>query len=281
MPPPPSTSPTFTSPSSMIPSRPPGRAPTRLLPTGSPCPPGDGSICQRAQTSLGSSWLSGRVGQMMRAAGRSYKGTGHPPASQPALQGADWRRDGPGSRAEAAARVSRQGDARPATGWLAPAGMAVMSGLVVGGVVSILAFLLARYGPAGDGWSFRGNGALAAYALVPASLAGGWAAVVLRSRSHPRWLAWGAAAGVVGLAIAAADAALVPVLGQRANSVAGPVLLLALAAWAALAPLLAATLPAPGVTARAGVVPHLLAAVGWGAGNLGGLSLVGLALAAV
>jgi hypothetical protein len=158
--------------------------------------------------------------------------------------------------------------------------VATVSGLVTGGGVAVLAFLLARYGPAGPGWSFRGNGALAAYAVVPASLAGGWVAVVLRARSHRRWLAWGAAAGIVGLAIGAADAALLPVLGPMADSAAGLVLLLALAAWAALAPILAATLPIPGATAWSGVLPHLLTAAGWCTGNLAGLIVVGLALPA-
>lgn len=156
--------------------------------------------------------------------------------------------------------------------------MATVTGLVVGAGVSVLAFLLARYGPVGPGWSFRGNGALAAYTVVPASLAGGWTAVVLRARSHRRWLALGAAAGALGLAIGAADAALIPVLGPAADGAAGPVLLFALAGWAALAPLVAAILPIPGTATRSGALPHLLAAVAWGAGNVAGLILAGLAL---
>ena len=39
--------------------------------------------------------------------------------------------------------------------------------LVAGAVISVLAFVVARYGPAGDGWSFRGNGALAVYTRSP------------------------------------------------------------------------------------------------------------------
>jgi hypothetical protein len=39
-------------------------------------------------------------------------------------------------------------------------------GVVAGAAVSVLAFYLARYGPSGEGWSFRGNGALAAFTVV-------------------------------------------------------------------------------------------------------------------
>jgi hypothetical protein len=72
-------------------------------------------------------------------------------------------------------------------------------GLLAGAAISVFAFLLARYGPAGDGWSFKGNGALATYTLIPVVLAGGWTALVLRARAIPNWLSLGIGAGVIGL----------------------------------------------------------------------------------
>jgi len=71
-------------------------------------------------------------------------------------------------------------------------GAALFLGLLAGAAVSVLAFYLARYGPSGEGWSFRGNGALAAYTVVPAILAAGWSAVIAyyRGRSRTAFRAW-------------------------------------------------------------------------------------------
>ncbi len=81
-------------------------------------------------------------------------------------------------------------------------------GVAAGAAISVLAFALARYGPAGDSWSFRGNGALAAYTVIPALLAAGWTALVLRYRTRSDWLAIGAGAGLVGLLLAGFDASI-------------------------------------------------------------------------
>jgi len=124
--------------------------------------------------------------------------------------------------------------------------MVAVVGLVAGGAISLLAFLLARYGPAGDSWSFKGNGALAAYTLIPVVLAGGWTALVLRARSIPNWLSLGIGAGAVGLAIALADALLIPLLGTGADQSLGVYLLIALVAWTLVAPGLASRYPAGG-----------------------------------
>lgn len=170
----------------------------------------------------------------------------------------------------------RTGDAE---GWGGLFGLSVALGVAGGAAVSLLAFLLARYGPADGSWSFRGNGALAAYTVLPAILAGGWTALVL----HRRRLAWpgiGLAAGLVGLALAALDAALLPLLGAGADQTVGPVLLVSLLAWAVLAPLVATRVPAgraarpvpAGITIAAGAV--------WLVAVVAGLALVGFLLPA-
>ena len=119
----------------------------------------------------------------------------------------------------------------------------VLAMALAGFAIGVLAFLVARYGPAGGNWSFRGNGALAVYTLVPAVLAAGWTAVAAQYRRGARWIAWTVAAGVVGLALALLDALLLPVFGPGADQAVGRFLLIALPAWALAAPLLAVALP--------------------------------------
>lgn len=123
--------------------------------------------------------------------------------------------------------------------WIRLLGLTMSAGLVAGAAISVLAYYVARYGPSGDSWSFRGNGALAVYALIPAVLAAGWTALVLNARSDRRWLGFGLAAGLLGALLAAIDAALLPTFGPRGDMVAGPILLFGLLAWMVLAPVLA------------------------------------------
>jgi hypothetical protein len=117
--------------------------------------------------------------------------------------------------------------------------VAVVGGLVVGALISVAAFYLARYGPSGDSWSFRGNGALVAYGLLPAVLTAGWTAMVLHRRSSPAWLGVALGAGLISLLLLAIDAALLPLFGIGADRVIGRILIYALLAWAVLAPILA------------------------------------------
>jgi hypothetical protein len=112
--------------------------------------------------------------------------------------------------------------------------------------VSVAAFLLARYGPEAGSWSFRGNGALAAFTLVPVLLAGGWTALALHARSHRNWLRLALGAALIGLLLALADAALLPLFGPSGDMILGPVLLLSLAAWSVAAPIFALTSKSPG-----------------------------------
>lgn len=61
-------------------------------------------------------------------------------------------------------------------------------------------FLVARYGPAGDGWSLRGNGAVTVpFGVGAALLEAGWTMIAARFRTIRRRLLLGTAASVVGL----------------------------------------------------------------------------------
>jgi hypothetical protein len=158
------------------------------------------------------------------------------------------------------------------------AGLTLALGVAGGAAISLLAFRLARYGPADGSWSFRGNGALAAYTLVPALLAGGWTAVVLHRRRLP-WPGPALAAGLVGVVLAALDAALLPVLGAGADQTVGPVMLAALLAWAVVAPALATRIPRR--TAGRPVPPGVaVGAAAWLIGAVAGVIAVGFLLPA-
>ena len=58
----------------------------------------------------------------------------------------------------------------------------IIVGFVLGAAISVLAFYVARYGPSGGNWSFKGNGALAVYPAFPAVMAAGWTGLVLHAR---------------------------------------------------------------------------------------------------
>ncbi|HET7419175.1 MAG TPA: hypothetical protein VFL27_02210 [Candidatus Dormibacteraeota bacterium] len=167
--------------------------------------------------------------------------------------------------------IERRSPARPVEGM----GIALGAGLLFGALISLAAFLLARYGPTGGDWSFRGNGALAAYALVPALLAAGWTAVALHHRRRP-WIALASGAGLVGMAVAAVDAALLPFFGPGADQTLGPIVLVALVTWTAVAPALALRLPSGSQGAPTSTAWSAGAAFLWAAGLIGGLLLVGL-----
>lgn len=165
---------------------------------------------------------------------------------------------------------------RPGT-WIRDPIYFALAAAAAGVCIGLAAFLTARYGPSGSNWSFRGNGALAVYAAVPAVLAAGWTAVVLRTRLQPLWAPASLGAGVVGLTLAVLDALLLPVLGSRADQTIGGAALLATAGWALVAPLLAFTLSIrPAARARVSVA----AAWGQAAATVIGLA-VGLAAATI
>ena len=151
--------------------------------------------------------------------------------------------------------------------------------VLAGALISVLAFLVARYGPAGDGWSFRGNGALAVYTLLPVVLTAGWTAIVLRARSVRSWLVLALGAGVVSLLIALLDSLLIPLFGTGADATLGAALLIALVAWMVVAPALATRIPAAG-SAFVSVASNVAAVAVWLVGALAGLIVVGYVIPA-
>lgn len=171
--------------------------------------------------------------------------------------------------------VAHDSRVRPSAGMPLLWGVTVGLGAIIGGLISVVAFWLARYGPSGDAWSFKGNGALIAYGLFPAALAAGWTALVLHRRSHHAWRALGLAAGLVGVLLLAADAALLPLFGSAIDRAVGGVLLYVLAAWTVVAPFLAMSLPAAQRSSRPTVGLHVAAGLAWLAALTLGLVVVG------
>jgi hypothetical protein len=122
---------------------------------------------------------------------------------------------------------------------------AVVIGLLAGVLLDVATFLVARYGPQADGWSFRGNGALSVpFGLGPAILAGFWAALVFRFRGFARWLVLGVAAALVGTTFLLASV-FVLVLFNSDGVGASNALTFFILGWMVLAPILAAVVPAP------------------------------------
>src|SRR5438093_7027460 len=75
-------------------------------------------------------------------------------------------------------------------------------GVGSGVALCLLTTLLSRSTISGNGWSLAGNGALIIpFGLGPAVVAGGWTAIILRMRGHPRWLQLGFASGLIALVL--------------------------------------------------------------------------------
>jgi hypothetical protein len=128
-------------------------------------------------------------------------------------------------------------------------GVAVVAGAAGGVLSTIVTYFVARYGPQGDSWSFRGNGALVVpFGLGPAMLAAGWTAIAAHFRSRRRWPAFGLVAGAVGVVLAAGGAAALPVGGVAADRIVSPAVLALLLVWLFAAPLLAVRLATPART---------------------------------
>lgn len=134
--------------------------------------------------------------------------------------------------------------------------------MVAGVLLDLATFLVARYGPQADGWSFRGNGALSVpFGLGPAILAGAWAGLVFRYRGFARWRELGGLAGLVGTALLLISV-LVLVLFNDAGMGVSSNLTFFILGWMVVAPVLAALLPA---SARSERPKGLLGHVGAGA----------------
>jgi hypothetical protein len=86
------------------------------------------------------------------------------------------------------------------------AGLIALAGAIAGIVLWVLTIVLSRSRLSGNGWALSGNGALIIpFGIGPAVVAGGWAAIILRMRGHPRWLQLGIGSGLIGLLLTAAS----------------------------------------------------------------------------
>jgi hypothetical protein len=86
------------------------------------------------------------------------------------------------------------------------AGLIALFGLVAGLCLWILTIAVMRGHVSLVGASLSGNVALIVpFGIGPALVAGGWAAIILRMRDHPRWLRLGIGSALIGLALAAAS----------------------------------------------------------------------------
>ena len=158
-------------------------------------------------------------------------------------------------------------------------GTTAIAGLIAGGAISLLAFWLARYGPSGGSWSFKGNGAITAYSAFAPVMVAGWTALVLHARRHPRWLGLGIAAGVVGLAVALLAAAMLPLFGRGADQVVTPILYIVLVLWVLAAPAWAARRHEKAVSI-VGYGRHVAAGAAWLVAAAFGLVIIGIILPA-
>ena len=95
-------------------------------------------------------------------------------------------------------------------------GLMALIGLVAGLCLWVLTIAVSRGRLSGDGWPLAGNAALVVpFGIGPALVAGGWAAIILRMRAHPRWLQLAIGSGVIGLALAAASLLSLVVFGPQ------------------------------------------------------------------
>jgi hypothetical protein len=121
--------------------------------------------------------------------------------------------------------------------------------VVAGLCLWVLTIAVSRGGLHGDGWSLSGNGALIVpFGISPALVAGGWAAIILRMRGHPRWLLLGLGSALIGLGLAAASLLVLVVFGPRSRDAGAAASLFfgfVLYGWLLGSAIVAALIPAP------------------------------------
>jgi hypothetical protein len=129
------------------------------------------------------------------------------------------------------------------------AGLVALVGLVAGVILSIVTAVAGRSHLSGPGWSLAGNAALIIpFGLGPALVAGGWAAVILRMRGHPRWLQLGIGSGLIGLALVSASLLSLVAFGPRGRDAGAAASLFfgfLLYGWLLASAVTAALVPAP------------------------------------
>ena len=128
-------------------------------------------------------------------------------------------------------------------------GILALIGLLAGFCLWVLTDLAGRSHISGNGWSLTENGApIIPFGLGPAIVAGGWAAIILRMRGHPRWLQLGIGSGLVGLALVAASLLSLIVFGPRGRDAGATASLFfgfGLYGWLLASAITAAMIPAP------------------------------------
>src|SRR6266853_873918 len=129
------------------------------------------------------------------------------------------------------------------------AGLTALFGLVAGLCLWGLTIAVSRGHLSGDGSSLSGNGALIVpFGIGPALVAGGWAAVILRMRAHPRWLVLGIGSALIGFALAGAGLLSLVVFGPQgrdAGSTGSLFFGFLLYGWLLGSAIVAALIPAP------------------------------------
>ena len=125
----------------------------------------------------------------------------------------------------------------------------VLLGILAGVVLWLLTYVVSRTHISGNGWSLSGNGALIIpFGLGPAIVAGGWAAIILRMRGHPRWLQLGIGSFLVGLVLVAASLLSLIAFGPDARDAGATASLFfgfLLYGWLLASAITAAMIPAP------------------------------------
>ena len=129
------------------------------------------------------------------------------------------------------------------------AGLIAFSGLVAGLCLWGLTIAVGRGHFSGDGWSLSGDGVLIVpFGIGPALIAGGWAAIILRMRDHPRWLLLGIGSALIGLALTAGSLLSLVAFGPHgrdAGSAASLFFGFILYGWLLGSAIVAALIPAP------------------------------------
>jgi hypothetical protein len=127
--------------------------------------------------------------------------------------------------------------------------LVALAGVFAGALLWILTAAVGRTHLSGSGWSLSGNGVLIIpFGIGPAVVAGGWAAIILRMRGHPRWLQLGIASGVVGLGLVSASLLSLIVFGpahRDAGATASLFFGFLLYGWLLASAVTAALIPAP------------------------------------
>jgi hypothetical protein len=128
-------------------------------------------------------------------------------------------------------------------------GLVALLGVIAGVALWVLTIVLSRSRLSGNGWALSGNGALIIpFGIGPAVVAGGWAAIILRMRGHPRWLQLGIGSGLVGLALTAGSLLSLIAFGpagRDAGATASLFFGFLLYAWVLASAIVAATIRAP------------------------------------